>query len=94
MRDNLDAEVSGNTFIDPQLRLALVADQPVDRSFIKAQVDELEDPRELFGFGSGPVEVSTFAPEMLYDERVVPVTGRPAARPYGIQRNDVWGMAD
>ena len=94
VRDNLDAEVSGNTFIDPQLRLALVADQPVDRSFIKAQVDELEDPRELFGFGSGPVEVSTFAPEMLYDERVVPVTGRPAARPYGIQRNDVWGMDD
>lgn len=91
VRDNLDAEVSGNVVFDPDLRLALVADQTVDPSFIKAQVNELEDPRELFGFGTGTVEVNLFAPEVLFDSRVVPVPRNPDAQAYGVQRDESWG---
>ena len=91
-RDNLRATLSGNVSFDPDLRLALVSDQRVDPSLIKAQVDELEDPRELFGFGSGTVAVGTFAPEMLFDPRVVPIARNPDAQSYGIQRDDVWAL--
>ena len=90
VRDNLDAEVSGNVVADPDLRLALVSDQPVDPSFIKAQVDELEDPATLFEGADGTTEVTTFAPEMLYDQRVVPVPRNADAQGYGVQRDQAW----
>ncbi|MGB3541363.1 hypothetical protein [Rubrivirga sp.] len=91
-RDNLRATVSGNVSFDPDLRLALVADQRVDPSFIKAQVDEIDDPRELFGFSTGTVAVGVFAPEMLLDTRVVPIARNPDAQAYGVQRDDVRGQ--
>ncbi|MEM6286761.1 MAG: hypothetical protein AAF845_06355 [Bacteroidota bacterium] len=94
VEDDLDADLSGNVTIDPQIPIAFAPLQAAASSGVSAEPTLINDVRRIFGANTdgGTVAISNFAPQMSYDLRVLPLPQNPEAQAYGVQPTRLYGM--